>query len=76
MLNQFSNKINIVKPVEELLFKGFDDEIITMGKLSGMDDEAPPFDKFGWFYEVRAETYIFILLSINTRIKYQELLRT
>lgn len=67
MLNQFSNKINIVKTVDELLFKGFNDEIITMGKLSGMDDEAPPFDKFGWFYEV--SKVLKLLLKIFLQVK-------
>ncbi|XP_011500429.1 PREDICTED: protein croquemort-like [Ceratosolen solmsi marchali] len=50
VLNQFSNKIYIVKTVDELLFTGFEDKIITMGKMSGMDEDSPPFDRFGWFY--------------------------
>ncbi|XP_058803575.1 protein croquemort-like [Phymastichus coffea] len=50
LLNQFSNKIYIVKTVDELLFTGFEDKIITMGKMSGLDEDSPPFDKFGWFY--------------------------
>ncbi|XP_031780045.1 protein croquemort [Nasonia vitripennis] len=50
LLNQFKNKIYVVKTVDELLFTGFEDKIITMGQMSGMDEEAPPFDRFGWFY--------------------------
>ncbi|KAL7296713.1 hypothetical protein TKK_0010127 [Trichogramma kaykai] len=51
LLNQFSNEINVVKTADELLFKGFEDKLITLGQMSGMEEgEAPPFDKFGWFY--------------------------
>lgn len=52
MLNQFSNKIYFVKTVDQLLFSGFDDKIMTLGRMAGMDEDAPPFDKFGWFYLV------------------------
>lgn len=61
LLNQFSNKIYVVKTVDELLFNGYDDKLITMGKMSGLDEDSPPFDKFGWFYTV-CQTIIFLAL--------------
>ena len=56
VLNQFSNEVHIVKTVDDLLFTGFEDKIITMGQMSGMDEDSPPFDRFGWFYMVRKST--------------------
>lgn len=58
LLDQFDSKIYIVKTVDELLFTGFEDKIITMGKMSGLDDDVPPYDKFGWFY-MRNESFEF-----------------
>ncbi|KAF7992790.1 hypothetical protein HCN44_005134 [Aphidius gifuensis] len=50
LLNKLS-EIHVVKTVDELLFKGYDDSIINMGKMAmGNVDNMPPYDKFGWFY--------------------------
>lgn len=52
MLNKLSeNEIHVVKTVDELLFKGYSDPIISMGKMA-VAENIPPFDKFGWFYLV------------------------
>ncbi|XP_014210137.1 protein croquemort isoform X2 [Copidosoma floridanum] len=56
MLDQFSSKYYVVKTVDELLFTGFEDHLISMGRMSGLDDTAPPFDRFGWFYERNGST--------------------
>ncbi|KAL2732609.1 protein croquemort-like [Vespula maculifrons] len=55
MQNTFSyilsskSNLSITKTVGELLFTGYDDTIINMGKVAAAD-EVPPFDRFGWFY--------------------------
>ncbi|XP_046611411.1 protein croquemort-like isoform X1 [Neodiprion virginianus] len=41
--------IHLTKTVDELLFTGYEDTLINMGKISKIVD-LPPFDKFGWFY--------------------------
>ncbi|KAG7213401.1 hypothetical protein KM043_002686 [Ampulex compressa] len=46
-----SSGISVMKPVGELLFDGYSDPLITMGKSMNMDDDMPPFDRFGWFYK-------------------------
>ncbi|XP_012253563.1 protein croquemort-like [Athalia rosae] len=43
------NDVHVTKTVDELLFKGYEDPLIDMGKISPVAD-IPPFDKFGWFY--------------------------
>lgn len=42
----------ITKTVDELLFKGYEDSLIEMGRLAVSGEDIPPFDKFGWFYMV------------------------
>lgn len=46
--------VHTTKTVDQLLFKGYDDTLIELGKMAaGMGEDVPPFDKFGWFYMVR-----------------------
>lgn len=47
--------LSVRKTVGELLFEGYDDPLIGMGKSmeNFQNLELPPFDKFGWFYMVR-----------------------
>ena len=53
LLTQFSYKIHVVKTVDELLFSGFEDRLITIGQIAvNLGEEVPPFDRFGWFYMV------------------------
>ncbi|XP_060821734.1 protein croquemort-like [Bombus pascuorum] len=43
--------VHTTKTVDQLLFKGYDDTLIELGKMAaGMGEDVPPFDKFGWFY--------------------------
>lgn len=51
-----SSKVHVTKTVNELLFAGYDDSLIRLGRLAAVADDIPPFDKFGWFYMVRSET--------------------
>ncbi|XP_017878842.1 protein croquemort-like [Ceratina calcarata] len=44
------------KTVDELLFKGYSDSLIDIGKMTGMGEDIPPFDKFGWFYARNGST--------------------
>lgn len=45
-----SSSVHIMKTVGELLFDGYDDSLIKLGRLATMGEDIPPFDKFGWFY--------------------------
>ncbi|EFN81088.1 protein croquemort [Harpegnathos saltator] len=44
-----SSKIYVTKTVGELLFTGYSDTLLTMGKMLVTDD-TPLYDRFGWFY--------------------------
>lgn len=44
------NDVHVTKTIDELLFTGYSDPLIDMGKLGGHMVDMPPFDKFGWFY--------------------------
>lgn len=48
-----TSKVYTTKSVDELLFTGYDDSLIKLGRLAAIGDDIPPFDKFGWFYMVR-----------------------
>ncbi|CAL7934631.1 unnamed protein product [Xylocopa violacea] len=43
-------RLHTTKTVEELLFKGYEDTLIDLGRIAGIGEDIPPFDKFGWFY--------------------------
>lgn len=43
-------QIAITKPVGELLFDGYSDTLIDLGRKASFTGVAIPFDKFGWFY--------------------------
>ncbi|KOC69025.1 Protein croquemort [Habropoda laboriosa] len=45
-----SSSVATTKTVDQLLFTGYDDALIKLGRLAAMGEEMPPFDKFGWFY--------------------------
>lgn len=51
-----SSKIYVVKSVDELLFTGYPDTLLNMGKLMVSDPDLPLYDRFGWFYTVRSPT--------------------
>lgn len=53
-LTLYNQQMTVVKSVDELLFTGYSDDMITMARtmsIFGTDVEVP-FDKFGWFYTV------------------------
>lgn len=52
-MNTAGAEIHIVKTVDELLFKGYYDSLLTLGKAMVTDSDMPKFDQFGWFYMVR-----------------------
>lgn len=45
-----TSNVHITKTVDELLFRGYDDSLIEIGRMAAIADDIPPFDKFGWFY--------------------------
>ncbi|XP_076655822.1 protein croquemort [Halictus rubicundus] len=45
-----SSSVHTTKTVDELLFTGYDDSLIKLGRLATVGEDIPPFDKFGWFY--------------------------
>ncbi|KMQ88420.1 protein croquemort-like protein [Lasius niger] len=47
-----TRKLYTRKTVDELLFTGYSDGILTMGKMMVTDPDIPAFDRFGWFYMV------------------------
>ncbi|XP_039285237.1 protein croquemort [Nilaparvata lugens] len=57
-LKQTSQKVHVVKTVNELLFKGYSDRLLDiarqMPKFGGV---KVPFDKFGWFYTRNGSAY-------------------
>lgn len=61
-------KIYTSKTVDELLFTGYSDTLLTMGKIMA-SDEVPAFDRFGWFYMVclSATTLSFSLFVPTTK---------
>ncbi|OAD55216.1 Protein croquemort, partial [Eufriesea mexicana] len=50
-----TSNVHISKTVDELLFTGYDDSLIEMGRMVSGED-IPPFDKFGWFYMMNGST--------------------
>ncbi|XP_058060508.1 protein peste-like isoform X1 [Anopheles bellator] len=45
----YDQQINVVKTAGELLFDGYEDNMVLMGKHL-FNDEDIPFDRVGWFY--------------------------
>jgi len=43
--------------VGELMFEGYEDELITLGDAFS-DEKTIPMDKFGWFYKVISAFYV------------------
>jgi len=51
LLSSTSRQIYVSKTVDELLFSGYSDNLLTMSKVVPVDD-IPTYDRFGWFYMV------------------------
>lgn len=56
-LDSYSEKIHIVKTVDEILFSGYQDDLLDLSRDYGLDENPLPFDKFGYFYNVRIIKY-------------------
>jgi scavenger receptor class B, member 1 len=57
-LNAYEQKIATTKTARELLFDGYEDDMLSMGRanlLDGFEVQDNPYDKIGWFYLVRRE---------------------
>lgn len=52
IINEKERKLVITKTVDELLYKGYDDELLNMLSKMKIPNFKIPFDKFGWFYNV------------------------
>ena len=50
MLSTLEAELFVKKTVGELLFDGYEDQVMSLG--SSFTDEDVPLDKFGWFYKV------------------------
>ncbi|KAJ8669647.1 hypothetical protein QAD02_000906, partial [Eretmocerus hayati] len=55
LINHMRHDINFVRTVDEILFTGFQDELLTMGQIFASDGPQQ-YDKFGWFYKRNATT--------------------
>jgi scavenger receptor class B, member 1 len=61
-LKGYEQEIVISKTVRELLFEGYEDNMVLLGReglVEGFDFKNNPYDRIGWFYLVR------IALEIN-----------
>lgn len=54
-LTLFNQNIYVTKSANELLFDGYEDDLIDIAREMTFTDETVtvPYDKFGWFYTVR-----------------------
>lgn len=53
--------LTVDRSISQLLFEGYEDPLINMAKtMENLQHlEIPPYDKFGWFYEVSERRYLF-----------------
>lgn len=54
-LNSYEQEIATTKTARELLFEGYEDNMVLMGReklLEGFDVPDNPYDRIGWFYLV------------------------
>ncbi|XP_070149946.1 protein croquemort [Polyergus mexicanus] len=59
-------KLYTRRTVNELLFSGYSDDILTMGSSMANDPEIPMFDRFGWFYMRNGSTMFDGHLNMET----------
>lgn len=64
ILKMLKSEVFIVKTAGELLFDGYSDPLIDLGRRFPMGD-IPPIDKFGWFYQVSNWTSLINKLNNN-----------
>lgn len=52
-LSLYQQQIHVTKPAGELLFEGYEDDMVSLAKqLPFLAGEEIPFDRVGWFYMV------------------------
>lgn len=75
-LNVYDQKVAVSKTARELLFEGYEDDMVLMGReglVEGFEVPDNPYDKIGWFYkvhdspEIPGNLYIFLSLFRETR---------
>lgn len=52
LLTEKESSVAIRKTVRELLFDGYEDQLLKLAKDLNITALDIPFDKFGWFYQV------------------------
>ena len=58
MLATLEATLFVKKTVGELLFDGYEDEVLEMGTEMEMMEDDANMDKFGWFYNVSIQCII------------------
>ncbi|GLV39925.1 scavenger receptor acting in neural tissue and majority of rhodopsin is absent [Carabus blaptoides fortunei] len=66
MTMTISQKVHITKTVGELLFQGYEEKLIDMGRTLAIPGVTLPFDKFGWFYMRNGSTESDGLFNMGT----------
>ena len=59
-LTAYGQELSVTKTASELLFEGYEDDMVTMGKEMLSADDVP-FDRVGFFYMVGFNSKKFIL---------------
>lgn len=58
-LNAYNQKLAVSKSARELLFEGYEDDMVLMGReglIEGFDVQDNPYDRIGWFYLVSRQS--------------------
>ena len=54
----YQQEIHVTKSARELLFEGYEDNMVLMAKENPIFDTGEiPFDRIGWFYKVTQTIY-------------------
>ena len=68
-LNLYQQNISVSKTARELLFEGYEDDLVLIGReglIEGFEDISNnPYDRIGWFYLVSFQYNLSRLLSKN-----------
>ncbi|XP_043512147.1 protein croquemort-like [Frieseomelitta varia] len=62
-----ASEVHTTKTVDQLLFRGYEDALIELGRMAAeLGEDVPPFDKFGWFYMRNGSTMFDGHLNMDT----------
>lgn len=69
-----ARNIYTTRTVDELLFTGYRDNLLAMGKIMIDDPEIPAFDRFGWFYMVVVVNCLFFFNYVreDKKLSYKQ----